>query len=155
MYNKGKQFENYFWAILGALRGSSMIRLGLSCFPAILSLISICTCEIRKQYDKKFLSINPKYGRKKKIIFGGPGGPLCRTQVNENFMAVIPHNRADKFKTREKNNYQFFIYGPQCEKKCAFWAIRGGGGLGGPQIIRLGPSCFPAILSPIALSIYI
>ena len=30
--------KNY---ILGALRGSSMIRLGLSCFPAILSPISM------------------------------------------------------------------------------------------------------------------
>ena len=52
MYNKGKQFENqffiygpkckrnvYFGAILGALRGCSMIRLGLSCSPAILSPI--------------------------------------------------------------------------------------------------------------------
>ena len=52
MYNKGKQFENqffiygpkckrnvYFGAILGALRGSSMIKQGLSCSPAILSPI--------------------------------------------------------------------------------------------------------------------
>ena len=54
IYNKGKQFENnffiygpkceknvYFGGILGALRGSSMIRLNLSCFPAILSPISM------------------------------------------------------------------------------------------------------------------
>ena len=47
---------------------------------------------------------------------GGPGGALRRTQVNENFRALRPHNRADKFITREKNNHQFFIYGPQCEK---------------------------------------
>ena len=88
---------------------------------------------------------------KKIILFsylGGPGGAIRRTQVNENFSAVRTHNRADKFITREKNNHQFFIYGPQCEK-CAFWAIRGG--LGGPYIIRLGPSCFPAILSPISI----
>ena len=46
-------------------------------------------------------------------------------------------------------------------KKFAFLAIRGGGGggegggggLSGPKIIRPGPSCFPAIVSPI--SIYI
>ena len=49
---KGKQFENFsymsrnviyflFWAIQGALRGPSMIRLGLSCFSAILSSISM------------------------------------------------------------------------------------------------------------------
>ena len=31
----------YFGDILGALRGSSMIRLGQSCFPAILSPISM------------------------------------------------------------------------------------------------------------------
>ena len=36
--------------------------------------------------------------------------------MNENFRALRPHNRADKFITREKNNHQFFIYGPQCEK---------------------------------------
>ena len=41
---------------------------------------------------------------------------LSRTQVNENFRAVRPHHRADKFITREKNNHQFFIYGSQCEK---------------------------------------
>ena len=31
----------YFGGILGALRGSSMIRINLSCFPAILSPISM------------------------------------------------------------------------------------------------------------------
>ena len=65
----------------------------------------------------------------KKIIFfsylGGPGGPLCRTQVNENFMAVRPHNRTDKFITRGKNNHQFFIYGPQCEKNAHFGLFGG------------------------------
>ena len=33
------------------------------------------------------------------LLFGGGGGvlvgPLCRTQVNENFRAVRPHHRAD------------------------------------------------------------
>ena len=69
----------------------------------------------------------------KKLYFfsylGGPGGALRQTQVNENFRALRPHNRAHKFITREKNNHQFFIYGPQCEKM-RIWAIRGG--LGGP-----------------------
>ena len=37
----------------------------------------------------------------------------------------------------EKNNHQFFIYGPQCEKM----RILGySGGLGGPEIIGAGPS---------------
>ena len=50
------------------------------------------------------------------FIFGGSWGALRRTQAKENFRAVRPHNRADKFITREKNNYRFFIYGPQSEK---------------------------------------
>ena len=49
-----------------------MIRLGLSCFPAILSPIYTCTCEIRKQSDKTFLSLNPKYDKNCTFfIFGG------------------------------------------------------------------------------------
>ena len=51
---------------------------------------------------------------------GGPGGPLRRTQVNENFRAVRPHHRADISITREKNNRQFFIYGPLYTKMCIF-----------------------------------
>ena len=102
----------------------------------------ICTCEISKQSDKTFLSLNPKY--EKYIIFfifGGPGGALRRTQVNENFRAVRPHNRADKFITREKNNHQFFIYGPQCEKM----RILGysGGGAGWPINNPTGPILLP------------
>ena len=67
------------------------------------------------------------------FIFGGVlgGGVLHRTQVNENFRALRPHNRADKFIKREKNNHQFFIYGPQCEKM-RILGYSGGGGLGGP-----------------------
>ena len=66
---------------------------------------------------------------KKIILFsylGGPGGALRRTQVNENFRAVRPHNRADKF-IREKNNHQFFIHGSQCEKM-RILGYSGGGG---------------------------
>ena len=66
---------------------------------------------------------------------GGPGGPLRRTQVNENFRAVRPHHRADICITREKNNQQFFIYGHYIQK-CVFLAIRGA--LGGPLEHRLG-----------------
>ena len=67
------------------------------------------TCQIRKQSDQKCLSLNSKYEK----IWGGSGGPLCRTQVNENFRAVRPLHIADICKTRGKNNCQFFIYGPQ------------------------------------------
>ena len=77
MYNKGKQFENQFfiytsqnvkndqwsdWAYLA-------FQLSSHPYP--------CTCQIRKQSDKKFLSLNPKYG--KNIYFfsylGVLGGP--------------------------------------------------------------------------------
>ena len=61
------------------------------------------------------------------FIFGGSWGPLCRTQVNENFRAVLPHHRADISITREINNCQFFIYGPQYAKMCIF------GYSGGPR----------------------
>ena len=69
------------------------------------------------------------------FIFGGGGGSwgaLRRTQVNENFRALRPHYRADKFIKREKNNRQFFIYGPQCNFFSHFGLFGGGGGLGGP-----------------------
>ena len=65
------------------------------------------------------------------FIFGGPGGGggLRRSQVNEYCSAVKPHYRADKFITRENNNNQFFIYGPQCAK---MHILGYSGGLGGP-----------------------
>ena len=96
---------------------------------------------------------------------GGPGGALRRTQVNENFRAVRPHNRADKFIAREKNNHknfravrphnradkfiareknnhQFFIYGPQCEKM-RILGYSGGGGPGWPINNPTGPILLP------------
>ena len=101
-----------------------------------------CTCQIRKQSEKKFLSSNPKY--EKNIYFfsylGGPGGPLRRTQVNEIFRAASPHNRADICITREKNNHQFFIYGPQYTKMCIFGYS---GGPGWPINNRTGPILLP------------
>ena len=93
----------------------------------------LCTCQIRKQSDKKFLSLNFKPKIWKNILFfhiwGGPGGPLCRNQVNENFRAVRPHHRADICITREKNNCQFFIYGTQYTK---MWIFGYSGGPGWP-----------------------
>ena len=74
------------------------------------------------------------------FIFGGSWGALPRTQVNENFRAVRPHNRADKFITREKNNRQFFIYGPQCEK---IRILGYSGGPGWPINNRTGPILLP------------
>ena len=106
-----------FWGYFGGPEGvfNDQTRpILLSSYP----LTHICTYEIGKQSDKKFLSLTPKY--EKIILFsylGGPGGALRQTQVNENFRADRPHSRADKCITREKNNHQFFIYGSQCETR--------------------------------------
>ena len=82
--------------------------------------------------------------KKKKSYLGGPGGALSRTQVNENFRALRPHNRADKFITREKNNHHCFIYGPQCEKNAHFGVFGGGGGgPGWPINNPTGPILLP------------
>ena len=62
-----------------------MIRLDLSCFPAILSPIYICTCQIRKQSDKKFLSLNPKYDFFFFFIFGGSWGALMSNPGERKF----------------------------------------------------------------------
>ena len=80
----------------------------------------------RKQSDKTFLSLSPKYDKNNTFfhIWGVLGGALRRTQVNENFRALRPHNRADKFITREKIITSFSYMGPNV-KKITFWAIRG------------------------------
>ena len=75
------------------------------------------TCQIRKQSDKKFLSLNPKYE-----IFH-IWGSLCRTQVNESFRTVRPLHRADICITREKT--ASFSYMGHNIQKCEFLAIRG------------------------------
>ena len=54
---------------------------------------------------------------------------LCQTQLNENVRAVRPHHRADICITREQNNHQFFIYGPQYNLFCIFGYSGGGGPL--------------------------
>ena len=122
------QKKNHILGYLGGPEGvfndqTAYLAFQLSSHPYL------CTCQIRKQSDTIFFSLNPKYEKKKILffIFGGPGGPLCRTQVNENFRAVRPHHRADICITREKNNCQFFIYGPQYTKIVHFR-----GALGGP-----------------------
>ena len=88
----------------------------------------LCTCQIRKQLDKKFLCLNPEYEKNKRFFYiWGFGFFLCRTQVNENFRAARPHNRADIRITREKITASFFIYGQQYTKMCIF------GYSGGPE----------------------
>ena len=92
---------------------------------------------------KKFLNIYPIYKNIYFLIFGGTWAPLMSINGYQNVRARRPHHRAD-ICIQGKNNHPFFIYGPQCEK-IAFLAIRGA--VGDPSIIRLDPSCFPAMES--------
>ena len=88
------------------------------------------------------LSLNPKYEKNNTFfhIWGVLGGALRRTQENENLRALRPHNIADKFITREKNNHQFFIYGPQCDK---MHILGYSGGPGWPINNPTGPILLP------------
>ena len=83
----------------------------LSNYPLTHIWPYLCICKIRKQYDKNFLSLNPKYDYYFSYL-GGYGGPLRQTQGYQNFTAVRSHHRADICITRGKYNHQFFIYGP-------------------------------------------
>ena len=65
------------------------------------------------------------------FIFGGSWEALMSNPGERKFQgAVRPHHRADICITREKNNCQFFIYGPQYTKMCIF------GYSGGPGVAQ-------------------
>ena len=129
-------FENQFFIygpkcnkihILGYLGGPEGVfnnqttSILLCGYPLTIAHPFLCTCQIRKQSDKKFLSLNPTY--EKYILFSYLGGP------GVNFRSVRPHHKAVICITREQNNHQFFIYGPQYKKMCIFGYS---GALGGP-----------------------
>ena len=121
---QGQTIENQFFIYgpkcnlvlyLSIWRGLQWLDLACVAFQ-LSSHPYLCTCEIRKQSDKNFLSSNPKYETNIYFfIFGGSWGPLRQTQGYQIFRTVRPHQRADKCITREQNNHQFFIYGPQCD----------------------------------------
>ena len=80
--------------------------------------------QIRKQSENNFLVPIQN------IYFQMRGAWWGLTQDYQIFRTVRPHHIEDKYITRDKNNQEFFIYGPQCENN-TFWDIRGGGGGGG------------------------
>ena len=77
----------------------------------------LCTCEIRKQSDKKFLSLNPKYDKNNTFfIFGGSWAGLTSNPGEQKFQDSKTSLQSRQIYNRGKNNHQFFIYGPQCAK---------------------------------------
>ena len=131
-HTQAKMLKNmgYLYIKYGALRGSSMIRLGLSCFPAILSPISMYMSNKETIWSEIF-KFKPKIWKKYTFF----------SYLNEYFREVRPHHRADICITREKNNCQFFIYGPQYRKMCIFGYS---GGPGWPINNRIGSILLPS-----------
>ena len=68
-----KKYILGYWGPWGG--GGSTLRLSLSCFPYL------CACQIRKQSDKSFLSLNPKY-EKNTFFFIFGGGVLGALTLN-------------------------------------------------------------------------
>ena len=96
-----------------------------------------------KQSDKNLLSQNKKYGKKK--MLGSywaltsnprvPGAAKCKQmQTSSQWRHMY---KGKQMKTRFSYMGHIFL---------AIW-----GALGGPSMIRLGLSCYPAILSPISM----
>ena len=84
-------------------------------------------------------------------FFGGHVGPLHKIQGYQGHQNVSkrgPHHSGDICTTRGNNLKTSFLFmGQNVKKKVYFGAILGA--LRGSSMIRLGLSCFPAILSPI------
>ena len=122
-----KKKRVYFLPFEGPWEGGgwpSIIRLGPSCFPAILSPMSMYMWNKEAIWYKLFTFKSKIW----KIYLGGSGGPLRQTQDYKIFRAVRPHHRADKCITREQNNYSFSYMAPNVK----VWIFGNSGGLGGP-----------------------
>ena len=75
---------------------ASMIRLGLSCFPAILLPLSMYMCNNEAIWLELFLSSNPKYEQNIMFdIWGVLGGPLRQSKSYQIFRTVRPHHKTN------------------------------------------------------------
>ena len=122
-----------FWGPWGGLQWSDWAYLAfqLSSHPYL------CTCVIRKQSDKKFLSLNPKYEKNYTFfIFGGSWGGLTSNPGERKFQGSKISSQSRHMYNKGKNNQQFFIYGPLYTKMCIFGYS---GGPGWPINNRTGP----------------
>ena len=138
MYNKEKQLTTSF--VFTYLRGDFNDQYYVHLASRQASLPYQYTCQIRKQDDKNFYSLMFRSTIWKNIFFFHILG-IRQIQGYQHFRTVRSHHRGDK-NNKGKNDHKFFMYGPQCEKH---------GGGRGVSIIRLGPSCFPAIIGPMSI----
>ena len=106
-----------FLAIYGALRGLQWSDWAYLAFQ-LSSHPNLCACQIRKQSDKNFLSLSPKY-EKKKLFFsylGGSWGALMSNPGERKFQG----SKTSSQSRHMYNNCQFFIYEPHYTKMCIF-----------------------------------
>ena len=145
MYNKGKQFENQLF-IYGPkckkiyIFGGGGPEGGVFNYqtePILLSSYPLTHIYVLSNKEAIWVYIQ-NMNKKLFFIFGGP---LRRTQVNENFRVVRPHHRADIQIIRQNNNHQFILYGPQYNKMCNFGYS---GGHGWPINNRTGSILLPS-----------
>ena len=121
-------------------------------YPSIYIYVHVSNL-IRKQSDKNFLRLNPKYEQNIIIfIFGGSWGALTsnpRLPIFYGSMTLwhIYVQQGKKITTSYScKSLNVILF-------CIFGYFGGGGGLGTLSINRMGTTCFPTIHSPI--SIYI
>ena len=74
----------------------------------------LCTCQIRKQSDKNFLSLNPKYENK---YMSNPG--------QRKLQGTKTSSQSRHMHNKENNNYQFSYMGHNIQKKIIFWLFGG------------------------------
>ena len=109
--NVPKMYIDLLGYLGGVLRGFSITRLGLSCFPAIVAPISMyMSCQIRKQCDKKILSLDSKYGKKYFFFIlegGGVLGALTSNPGERKFQGSKTSSQSRHVYNEGKNNHQF------------------------------------------------
>ena len=133
MYNKGKQFEGqffiyepkckinvYFGLFRGPWRGLQWSDWAYLAFQ-LSSHPYLCTYQIRKQSEKKFLSLNPKYENNLYFFhIWGYWGALMSNPGERKFHGSKNSSQSRHMYNKGKNNHQFFKYGPQYTKMCIF-----------------------------------
>ena len=105
----------------------------------------LCTCQIRKQSDKEFLSLNPKYEFLYFfVIFGGSWGDLTSNPGERIFQGSKTSAQSRHMFNKEKHNHLFFTYMGHNIKQNCILGYSGGGGAKWPINNRTGPILLPS-----------